>query len=104
MYHNASPYYKKVQSRLAKARNMRAITKLDRYAKVDHFMLTYEQAYKAWYGVTIKMTYSHGWYYIGTEKYRHASVEKMTNLLLANLQVEQCPPVENNDDLGSLEV
>lgn len=101
MYNRQTPYHRRVQARLAKARNLRAITKMDKYAKVDHFMLTYEQAYRAWYGITIRVSYKHGWYYVGQYKYRHSTLEEMTNNILAHMQAEACPQPEdsNNEDV-----
>lgn len=98
MYYNATPYHRRVQERLAKARNLRATSKLDKYEKVDHFMLTYEQAYRTYYGISITISYKHGWYYIGTNKYRHSAVENMTNLLLAKIQGEYITQPEDTED------
>lgn len=97
MLHDQTPYHRRVQARLAKARNMRATTKLTRYEKVDHFMLTYEQAYFTYYRVRVTVSYRHGWYYIGQCKYRHSDLEIMTNRLLAKLQEEDAPPPGEED-------
>lgn len=100
MYNRQTPYHRRVQARLAKARNLRDTRKLDKYEKVDHFMLSYEVAYKTWYGIKVTVRYAHGWYYVAQQRYRHSTLEMMTNTILANIHAEACPqPEEYNENV-----
>lgn len=99
MYNNCSPYHKRVAARLQKSKERRGSLQANRYTEIDRFMLQYEQAYHAYHGKKITLSYRHGWYYVGTEKVRHSTLQGMTNLLLARLQEEQAPtPTEEDTD------
>lgn len=99
MYNRSTPYHKDVAARLQRSKERRGALQANRYTEIDRFMLQYEQAYFAYHGRKITLSYQHGWYYVGGEKVRHSTLQGMTNMLLVRLQEEQSPtPVEEEND------
>lgn len=83
------PYLNAYQKRRAQRKLVRtAYTRSNAELKqleIHAIMCGYEQAFKEFYGRTIKVTYKHGWYYVGTIKVRQTILINMTNCLLAKV-------------------
>jgi len=97
MRNRCLPYHKIVAARLARSKERRGALQANRYTEIDRFMLTYEQAYHAYYGLPITIEYRHGWYYINHHRHRHSAVDRMTNILLAHIQDAMYPQPEEGD-------
>lgn len=99
MYNNVTPYHKRLAARLAKAKEQRGNLQANKYVEIDRFLLTYEAAYLAYYGIHVQVRYRKGWYYVHKGKYRHSAIQSMTESLLARVQEEQYPtPIEEGEE------
>lgn len=97
MYNNATPYHRRLAARLAKAKEQRGNMQANKYIEIDRFLLTYESAYFAFYGVRIQVRYRKGWYYVHSGKYRHSAIQSMTESLLARVQALDSPDVTETE-------
>ena len=90
----SSPYHKRLAHRLARAKERNVRERNDRYLEIDRFMLAYENAYYLLHKCGCEVRYAHGWYYVHGYRYRHSTLQHMTNLLLAKLQEIDSPSPE----------
>lgn len=98
MRHNQSPYHRRTAHRLALARERQAREHNNRYVEIDRFMLSYEVAWRKWTGSMCQVRYAHGWYYVHGNRYRHSTLAKMTEVLLARLQEQEAPNPDNREE------
>jgi len=91
MKNGSSPYHRRIAHRLALSKERNLSDRNRRFLEIDRFALSYEQAYFQLHRVPTHVEYARGWYFVHGQRIRHSTLERMTNLLLAQLQEIESP-------------
>lgn len=78
-------YQRRLSHRLAKQRQLYAAKRLDAFIRVDRFMLAFENAWLSLYHEKVQVQYKNGWYWIMGRRLRHSALERMTEIMQAEL-------------------
>jgi len=78
-------YQRRNSHRLSKQREAYAVKKLDQLIRIDRFMLSFENAWYALYHTNVFVEYKEGWYWVMGRRMRHSALERMTEIMEAEL-------------------
>jgi len=78
-------YQRRLSHRLARKRETYTAQRLDNFIRIDRFMLTFENAWTALYNEKVQVQYRNGWYWIMGRRLRHSALERLTEIMQAEL-------------------
>ncbi len=87
-------YQRRKLSRALKAQASRSVASYNNLMEIDALCRRYEDAFWKLHNVRLRVSYSHGWYYIGVTRVRQTILTQLTDLLLAKLHERELEHAE----------